>query len=475
MEFEKINLYKPKFYNDWDTKTLYELAEWINGKAFKKKDYSNCGIPIIKIAELNNGISSNTKYTNRAEDKYYIKEKDLLFAWSGNPDTSIDTHRFNLSEGYLNQHIFKVIPNQDKISSNYFYYLMKYLNPNFKEIARNKQTTGLGHVTVSDIKNIHVNIPKLEFQDSITGSLYSIDKKIEINNKIIENLEAQAQAIFKSWFVDFEPFQEGNFVESELGLIPEGWEVNSIGNYIDFDIGGGWGKDHPVDRYINPAYVIRGTDIPRIIYGEFNKDNYRYHTETNLYRRRLEYGDLVFESSGGSTNQDLGRMLYMTNEILEEYDNNVMPASFCKIIRINNSETRWYIYNLLKYSLEKKFLKKYEVQSTGISNFSFKIFKDDYKIIKPNIKDLRKYYEVTGYNIDLASKLSYQNQTLAQTRDTLLPKLMSGEIDVSNIKIDDEDIDYEWDIPWRWIWESIYRTYRRLRIHIYSPPRNTKG
>lgn len=135
-------------------------------------------------------------------------------------------------------------------------------------------------------------------------------------------------------------------------------------------------------------------------------------------------------------------MLFITNEILEEYDNNVMPASFCKIIRINDSETRWYIYNLLKYSLEKKFLKKYEVQSTGISNFSFKVFKDDYKIIKPNIKDLKKYYEVTGSNIDLASKLSYQNKILAETRDTLLPKLMSGEIDVSSIKID-KDIDYD--------------------------------
>lgn len=237
MEYRKTDLYSPRFVINCNNYKLYELAEWINGRAFSKKDYSTIGLPVIKISELNNGISSNTKYATNIENKYYIKKNDILFAWSGNPETSINTYKFNLEEGYLNQHIFKTFPKEEIITANFFYYLMQYLKPNFQAIASNKQTTGLGHVTISDIKKIDVNIPDKEIQDSIIKILVLIDTKIEINKKIIANLEGQAQAIFKSWFIDFDPFQDEEFVESELGLIPEGWEVKKLKEEVDLFIG----------------------------------------------------------------------------------------------------------------------------------------------------------------------------------------------------------------------------------------------
>lgn len=443
MEFKKKSLYSPMFPNQWKSIKLYELAEWINGKAFKKDDYNITGLPVIKIAELNTGLSSNTKYSINNDEKFYIKKGDILFAWSGNPDTSIDTHKFKEKEGYLNQHIFKVLPNDNKIESDFLYYVLKYLKPFFKEIARNKQTTGLGHVTISDLKKIQVRIPSKNIQKEIADIFIILDSKIEINNKIISNLESQAQAIFKSWFVDFEPFQDGNFVESELGMIPEGWEVKPIGELLDFDIGGGWGKEKPQEKYLIPAYVIRGTDIPNSKLGYFNMDNYRYHTESNLKNRRLQVGDIIFESSGGSTNQDLGRMLLVTDELLNEYNNDIICASFCKLIRINDSSIRWFVYNLLEYSYRNKILTKYEVKSTGISNFSFTIFKDDFKIAVPNRKTMERYFNVTGNNINLSAKLGIQNTKLAELRDALLPKLMAGEIDVSNIKIEGEEVKNE--------------------------------
>lgn len=443
MEFKKKSLYSPMFPNQWTPIKLYELAEWINGKAFKKDDYNITGLPVIKIAELNTGLSSNTKYSINNDEKFYIKKGDILFAWSGNPDTSIDTHKFKEKEGYLNQHIFKVLPNDNKIESDFLYYILKYLKPFFKEIARNKQTTGLGHVTISDLKKIQVRIPSENIQKEIADIFIILDSKIEINNKIISNLESQAQAIFKSWFVDFEPFQDGNFVERELGMIPEGWEVKPIGELLDFDIGGGWGKEKPQEKYLIPAYVIRGTDIPDSKFGYFNKDNYRYHTESNLKNRRLQVGDIIFESSGGSTNQDLGRMLMVTDELLNEYNNDVICASFCKLIRINDSSVRWFVYNLLEYSYRNKILTKYEVKSTGISNFSFTIFKDDFKIAVPDRKTIERYFNVTGNNINLSAKLGIQNTKLAELRDALLPKLMAGEIDVSDIKIEGEEVKNE--------------------------------
>ena len=268
-------------------------------------------------------------------------------------------------------------------------------------------------------------------------------KKIEINNKIIGNLEEQAQAIFKSWFVDFEPFQDGNFVESEIGMIPEGWEVKSIGELFDFDIGGGWGKELQDDKYNFPAYVIRGTDIPGSRTGNYNKDNFRFHTKNNLKNRKLKVGDIIFESSGGSTNQDLGRMLYVSEDLLNAYNFDVICASFCKLIRIHDKFNRWYLYNLLEYSYKNGLLRKYEVKSTGISNFSFKIFKDDFKIVFPKFEILENYFKLTSNNINLSAKLSLQNKKLEEIRDSLLPRLMSGEIDLSDVYLGGEVLEDE--------------------------------
>ena len=168
----------------WEVSCLYNLAEYINGTSFKSKDYSENGIPIIKIAELKNGITDGTKYFVGDKDKkFYLKNRDILFSWSGNPDTSIDTFIWNKGDAILNQHIFKVIP---KIEDGYaFTYLMlKYLKSTFTHIARNKQTTGLGHVTVKDLKelNIAVNYDQVKEFNKLVEPM--IDKIIENNNDI---------------------------------------------------------------------------------------------------------------------------------------------------------------------------------------------------------------------------------------------------------------------------------------------------
>ncbi|MCF6096049.1 restriction endonuclease subunit S [Thermovorax subterraneus] len=157
------DLYTPFFYyKEWKDYILFDLAEWQNGFAFKKKDFSDRGIPIIKIAELKNGITSNTNFTNGIfEEKYYLKRKDLLFSWSGSPDTSIDVFWFNMEKGWLNQHIFKLYTKEEIITKEYLYYLLKYLKPYLICIAKNKQTTGLGHVTIEDLKKIKVKLPPL--------------------------------------------------------------------------------------------------------------------------------------------------------------------------------------------------------------------------------------------------------------------------------------------------------------------------
>lgn len=310
----------------------------------------------------------------------------------------------------------------------YFYYLLKMLNLNFYSVGTSQPL-----LTQNILKNLKVNIAGRKNQKIISDILLNYDKKIETNNKIIVNLEAQAQALFKYYFIDFEPFADDEFIDSDLGPIPEGWEVNNIGDLIDFDIGGGWGKENPDEKHTDPAFVIRGADLDGIKNGSFNKDNYRYHKANNYEKRKLEEGDIIFESSGGSPTQVLGRLLYINDKVLDAYNDNVICASFCKLIRIKDKVLGWYIFNILNYAYNNKALVKYEVQSTGLANFAFTIFKEDYNIIVPSRINLERFYRNTFSFMNYSANLSVQNRMLAQTRDALLPKLMAGEIDLDKL------------------------------------------
>lgn len=191
MKFDKSSLYGIQSSLEGRRYSLFDLALWKNGLAFKKINFSETGVPVIKIAELNNGLGSTTAYTQQLfSDEVHICKGDLLFSWSGNPRTSIDIFRFELEEGWVNQHIFKVTPNEDIIDFDYFYFLMKYLKPYFVEIAINKQTTGLGHVTIGDIKRMNLVVPSFGTQRNIVSILKPIDDKITYNKVINKNLVA---------------------------------------------------------------------------------------------------------------------------------------------------------------------------------------------------------------------------------------------------------------------------------------------
>ncbi len=244
-------LYHPDYPDHWARCPLYSLAQWVNGLAFRDIQFSRSGMPVIKIAEVKGGISGQTKFTEQTfDDSVRVRAGDLLFSWSGQPETSIDAFWWRGPEGWLNQHVFRVTP-AEGINPTFFFYLLRYLKPNFVGIARNKQTTGLGHVTKRDLENIEGAYPRRDEQRAIAHILGTLDNKIELNRRMSETLEAMARALFKSWFVDFDPVRakaEGRdpglpqpladlfparLVDSELGEIPEGWEVGTVGDVAE--------------------------------------------------------------------------------------------------------------------------------------------------------------------------------------------------------------------------------------------------
>jgi type I restriction enzyme S subunit len=160
----------------WKAVAVSDLATYINGAAYSafQPNDDRRGLPIIKIAELKAGVTPQTKFSDVSMDpRYRIDRGDVLFSWSGNPDTSIDTFVWSLGAAWLNQHIFKVVP-RTADERAFVLATLKYLRPVFAEIARNKQTTGLGHVTAADMRRLLVVRPEpqaLRAWDSTGGLL----------------------------------------------------------------------------------------------------------------------------------------------------------------------------------------------------------------------------------------------------------------------------------------------------------------
>ena len=280
------------------------MAEWVNGLAFRNIAFSASGKPIIKIAEIKNGISGQTKFTNQEFDESFsVNYGDLLFSWSGQPETSIDAFWWRGSDGWLNQHIFRVTPKKG-IERSFFYYLLRYLKPNFIGIARNKQTTGLGHVTRRDLEAIIAGVPPLSEQKAIAHILGSLDDKIELNRQMNETLEAMARTLFQSWFVEFDPVQakvEGEetglplriaqlFPEelnyTDEGRIPLDWKLGTLHEFAHLNPES-WTARRPPDEvsYVDLSNAKRGHIS--------NVSTFPWENAPSRARRVLRTGDTI--------------------------------------------------------------------------------------------------------------------------------------------------------------------------------------
>lgn len=158
----------------------------------------------------------------------------------------------------------------------------------------------------------------------------------------------------------------------------------AFGDLLEYNIGGGWGLESLQLTSPDAAYVIRGTDIPRALTGDISSVPLRYHSASNLRSRALQVDDIVFEVSGGSKGQPVGRALLVTERLLGRFDQPVMCASFCKLMRINGSgaDPR-FVYRVLQAAYADGRLDAFQVQSTGITNFKWKPFLEHFQVRLP--------------------------------------------------------------------------------------------
>jgi type I restriction enzyme S subunit len=316
----------------------------------------------------------------------------------------------------------------------FYYFASPQMVSHIRSIAIGAAVPG---INLGLLKGIDVTLPPIGVQYRISEILSAYDDLIENNTRRIKILEQMAQMLYREWFVNFRfPGHEMvKMVESELGAIPEQWEVVNVGKLLKFHIGGGWGGDTQDEVFPAQAYVIRGTDIPQARVGALDGCPLRYHKESNLASRRLEPFDIVFEVSGGSKGQPVGRALLVHPKILSALDGDVICASFCKLLRIDFSKTTInHFYQFLLDSYTNGQIEKYQVQSTGITNFKFAVFLADAKVAIPPENIRTRFEALCQPMMDGVFSLGRKNANLRATRDMLLPKLLSGEVSVENLE-----------------------------------------
>ena len=304
--------------------------------------------------------------------------------------------------------------------ADFLYYLIcspLVRNPAIKSMVG---SSGRQRVQTDVVANLDIELPPIEEQRKIGGLLKTIDDKIELNNAINNNLEQQAQALFKKWFIDN----------------PENvdWSAGTFRELIQSTLNGDWGKETPTGNNTEKVYCIRGADIPEVKAGNKGKMPTRYILPKNLANKKLEAGDIVVEISGGSPTQSTGRCTAITQSLLDRYDSSMVCTNFCKAIKPKNGYSL-FVYYYWQYLYEKGVFFSYENGTTGIKNLDFTGFIETESIIVPPFDKVQVFDDYCKSIFSQIFANGKQSEQLVSLRDALLPKLMSGELDISDIEL----------------------------------------
>ena len=384
---------------------LYDLAEWKNGLAFRKIDFSNKGKPVIKIAELKNGITGQTQFTNgNYGEAVSLTRGDMVFSWSGNPETSIDVFWYDLPDGWLNQHIFKVTPSEC-VDKKYLYYLLKSLKPTFTAIASNKQTTGLGHVTIKDLKELIIDLPTRSTQEAISNYLYALDSKIHLNKQLNDNLEQQAELLYHE---RFETVDRSN--------LPVGWRIVQLGDVATI-------SKKSFNPTKEPKMLLEHYSIPAFDEAHFPV----FELSTAIKSNKFVVDDTCFMIS---------KLNPTTKRVWKPYcltANAVCSTEFI-VYKAKKQEISDFLYSVINSTSFSDFMCSHVTGSTGSRQRTTPSDTLAFELILPTTKEIAEYQGIVSPMFEQIKCNAIENDKLKRLRDSLLPKLMSGELDVSSIQ-----------------------------------------
>ena len=389
-----------------------------------KEAYCDEGISLIRSQNVldftfsHDGLAHINEKQAEKLSNVEVKSQDILLNITGDSVARACAVDVRVLPARVNQHVAIIRPNEDEVLSSYILFYLQMMKPYLLQIAAGGATRNA--LTKGMIENLELEVPDILFQKKIVSILDDIQEKIRENKEINKNLEQQAQAIFKEWFIDNPENNE--------------WSTGTFSELIKSTLNGDWGKEAPTGNNTEKVYCIRGADIPEVKAGNKGKMPTRYILSKNFAAKQLAAGDIVVEISGGSPTQSTGRCTAITQSLLDRYDSGMVCTNFCKAMKPKEGYSL-FIYYYWQYLYGKGVFFSYENGTTGIKNLDFSGFIETETILIPPVDKVIAFDDYFKSIFNQIFDNGKQNEHLAVLRDTLLPKLMSGELDVSDIDL----------------------------------------
>lgn len=404
---------------------LGEYVKFQNGYAFKSKDFVETGkYKVIKIKEIKDGVVKFFSDTTSIDcemrddfDKYLVFKGDVLFALTGdpvnkpNPLSWVGRVAIYLHEepALLNQRVCKLLPNKD-VNAKYIYYYFRQFEHFYDLASKATGSASQANISTKLIESVDIDLPEIIIQDKIVEWLDSISEKIEINKKINDNLLEQAQILYKSWFIDCEPFD---------GIRPSDWNIGTISDLAKEIVCGKTPSTKVMEYY--------GSDVPFITIPDMHGNIYAASTERHLsflgansqIRKMLPKNSICVSCIGTAGLVTLVASESQTNQQI----NSIIPK---------DDYSPFYIYLLMQTLSEV--INKLGQSGSTIVNLNKAQF-GKIQVIVPSISSMKSFDDIVSPFFALILENQMENIHLSSLSETLLPKLMSGELNVSAIDL----------------------------------------
>jgi len=378
--------------------------------------------PYIRVRDLNDRVTLelNDSFlyvddeTQKGISRYVVNSDDIVISIVGTIGLVAKIGK-TLDGANLTENCVK-IANLQNIDKEYLFYYLKSVFGQ-QEIMRGIVGAVQQKLPIKNIQEITIKCPELIEQKKIAAILSALDEKIATNRAINDNLQQQAMALFKEWFID------------NLDILS--WQKGTFSELIEKTISGDWGKETLSGSNTEMVYCLRGADIPEVRIGNKGKMPIRYILPKNFVSKQLVAGDIVV---GGSPTQSTGRAAAISKALLARYDKGMVCTNFCKALKPIDGYSM-FVYHYWQYLYDKGVFFSYENGTTGIKNLDINGFIETEPIFIAPKEMVRKFDAVCQSIFSKIYDNGLENEKLALLRDTLLPKLMSGELDVSGIDL----------------------------------------
>ncbi|GEM_PF-1636055 len=421
--------------SEWPTVLVEDIATRVAsgpfGSNLGSSDYIDDGVPVIRGFNLagprfvDEGFAFVSPEKADSLGNSTAFPRDIAFAARGTVGSVGFVPHHSYARYVLSPNLIKLTVDATKADPAYVFYYFRSSHGQH-EIFSHVSTTGVPKIerALESLRQFKVTLPPIDTQRAIGRILGVLDDKIELNRKMNETLEQMARAIFKSWFVDFEPFRDQGMVDSPLGKIPKGWGVDQLSSQVSEGIGGDWGSETQFDGGI-AVRCLRGVDLENLRASGWSDAPVRWVKAASLEKRRLTERDVIVASSGLGP---LGRPLWAVQSLSRVYGEPITYSNFCARLTAPNEVLASYVDRVLWNMRVTGDIWEYAT-GTSIPNLDVAGLLKGVTVVAPPTAILSRFHAIVRTAYDRL--LGQESRTLAAIRDALLPKLMSGEVQFS--------------------------------------------